>query len=109
MSCHLVGGDWAGLDVAQTGPAPTAPPEVAFVQYALDGILPADEFTVELSFKADKPWDKMFTGRGFFSMPGSNSLNVLNEKTSLVVLVGNGKDANRRALLETSKFPLDDQ
>lgn len=80
----------------------------SFVQYALDGIIPADEFTVELSFKADRPWEKMFTGRGFFSMLGSNSLNVMNEKNSLVVLAGNGKSPDRRAVIEISKFPLDD-
>lgn len=81
----------------------------SFVQYALDGIVPADEFTVELSFKADRPWPEMFTGRGFFSMLGSNSLSVMNEKTSLVIYVGNGKDPDRRVVLETSQFPLDDQ
>lgn len=81
----------------------------SFVQYALDGILPADEFTVELSFKADKPWAEMFTGRGFFSMLGSNSLNVMNEKTSLVILASDGKGSDRRVVIELSQFPLDDQ
>lgn len=81
----------------------------SFVQYALDGIIPADEFTVELSFKADRPWEEMFTGRGFFSMLGGNSLSVMNEKTSLVILVGNGKGPDRRTVIETGKFALDDQ
>jgi hypothetical protein len=82
----------------------------SFYNWACDGIVSGDEFTIEFSFKADKPWGEMSSHRGFFGINGGNTLNVTNEATNLVIEAGHGFLPGGKSLsLELAPWSLDDQ
>ena len=56
-----------------------------FHNWPCDGLIPGDEFTMEVSFKADRPWADMFSGRGFFTINAGNILEVFNDKDTLKI------------------------
>jgi hypothetical protein len=82
----------------------------SFMNWACDGLVPGDEFTIEFSFRADRPWADMWSGRGFFQLRAGNTLDVYNEKQSLVVRAANDNRPGQRHLsLALEPWSLDDQ
>ena len=88
----------------------------SFLNWACDGIVPGDEFTIEFSFKADKSWADMYSHRSLFAISGGNNLHVFNEAGSLLIEAGahgslpGAKGQGAQSLhLELAPWSLDDQ
>jgi len=81
-----------------------------FMNWACDGLIPGDEFTIEFSFRMDKPWAEHFPSKPFFSLSGGNRLEVSAHKTALYVAVSaEHRPGGGRLNLPFDQWSLDDQ
>ena len=82
----------------------------SFHNWACDGLIPGDEFTLEFSFKADKTWANMSSGVGFFAIKGGNTLDVFNDAEGLSILAGHEfLPGGKNLRLELAPWSLDNQ
>lgn len=84
--------------------------DYTFLNWAADGLVPGDEFTIEFSFRSERPWAERWPSGGFFSIAAGNRLEVAVSQTELIVRASaDQRPGSGQLALKFGEWSLDDQ